>query len=1183
MKKWEKLFDKSSLRNGQQYFIDDKINDLDFRDENKEIFTAKVEGSRWDADYTVQGQYNHSGDVSGLYCSCPWAETGHLCKHMAAVLYGIDFKREKENASDKISIADQLNYRYQDKINNIKLNGNPLHIVRNMSFPIDDYQEAGEFGRTVYVKSYKFDIVDNEYLFKLTLAHGNIKYDIELRFDGDVIYKFVIKSAVPLKNKNAVAIVALRRFVEFFIKEDPLQATNKSAQIMINSFKNQYSQASEPIVFRGQIESSYGDLYLYFRMGTPDHMYKVQNLNTIVDHMHRGDMLRLGKFFDRAISINQMDENSKKWYQFVEDLIDTNDTLEDAGDTYRYLTVKEIPISPIIADKIDQLLRSGAFLYDSHGSKVEYQSEDSSLPIKITTNSSSKSAMVKIGYVIDYGRMDYIRGKNHYYSYKSGKWTRFNGINLDELEQAGIFQGDNLVFGPDTIQLFGRKILPKLAENDHLNIQGQEDLEKVLPPEAKLIFRLDLVDANIVLKAIVQYGENEYHLMKKSNENAIRDFDQEQAGVDLLTNIGFSNKQDNIYNMPLEDGAAVDYLLDYGLKRLKEAGTVEVTASFKRLLSNIKAKVNISLGIKLGDSTLDLSVNGDSLSPEDIQAILSAYQEKRRYFLLRNGEVRKTDSSSVKSLAAVMKKLGISLDQFVKGKMTLPAYRALYLEKQLQNRDDLAYTSNDIFDKLIKDIETGTQQTAQVPASLANILRPYQKQGFEWITTLLHYNLGALLADEMGLGKTLQIITVLLQRKEVNNLPSLIAVPASVVYNWESEIKKFAPSLKALVIDGTKQERIDRLSNIEGVDVFITSYDSLKRDIKEYQGIKFDLEVIDEAQNIKNAKTAVSKAAKVINSNYRIALTGTPIENNLSELWSIFDYLMPGFLGKYEYFKNNYERPIVKEGNQVVEKELSQIIAPFILRRLKKDVLNDLPDKNEDVIYVRMTGKQEQLYQAQAQKLLNELNNQDDQEFKKSRFQVLAAITRLRELCCDPSLLYEDYHDKSAKVTAILKLVEESLNDNHKILMFSQFRSMLDIIQDKLTKLGITTFVITGSTPKQKRQELIKEFNNLSKPAVFLISLKAGGTGINLTSADIVIHVDPWWNSAAENQATDRAHRIGQKHDVQVYKIVAKNTIEEKIIELQRNKSRLAEAVLNGENVGSSSLDREDLLKILER
>ena len=409
----------------------------------------------------------------------------------------------------------------------------------------------------------------------------------------------------------------------------------------------------------------------------------------------------------------------------------------------------------------------------------------------------------------------------------------------------------------------------------------------------------------------------------------------------------------------------------------------------------------------------------------------------------------------------------------------------------------------------------------------------------------------------MGLGKTLQIITLFLARKEQkkSNLPSLVIAPASVIYNWQAEIKKFAPELSVGVLGGTKKERHNMLLHQHDYDVFITSYQSLNHDLE---------------------------AVKVIKSQHRLALTGTPIENKLSELWSIFDYLMPGFLGSYVDFRKKFEVPIVKKEDKDLETILSETVAPFILRRLKKDVLKDLPAKDEEVVYVKMSKPQTDLYQLQMQKIIAQLNGQDDNDFKKSRFQILAQITKLREICCDPHLLYNNYHGKSNKLSSTVDLIKNNIENGHKILLFSQFTSMLDILHERLAKLKIPIFTLTGATPKEKRQEDIQQFNSLKTPSVFLISLKAGGTGINLTSADVVIHYDPWWNIAAENQATDRAHRIGQKNSVKIYKIVTQDTIEERIIKLQQKKAELAQAILGNKNMSNTTMSRKDLLRLLK-
>ena len=502
----------------------------------------------------------------------------------------------------------------------------------------------------------------------------------------------------------------------------------------------------------------------------------------------------------------------------------------------------------------------------------------------------------------------------------------------------------------------------------------------------------------------------------------------------------------------------------------------------------------------------------------------------------------------------------------------------------MKSMSALHFSTNDTFNRLIADLSNNRIRRDAIPQTLQNTLRPYQKAGFNWLSTIINYNFGGLLADEMGLGKTLQVIAVLLARKQQHksNLPSLVIAPASVIYNWQAEIKKFAPELSVGVLGGSNDERRNMLVHQNKYDVLITSYQSLNHDLEAYHNLSFNLQILDEAQNIKNHQSITAQSVKVIKAQHRLALTGTPIENKLSELWSIFDYLMPGFLGSYVDFKKKFEVPIVKKEDKDLESALSETVAPFILRRLKKDVLKDLPAKDEEVIPIKMNQKQAGLYHLQMNKIIAQLNGQDDDDFKKFRFQILAQITKLREICCDPHLLYDNYHGKSDKLKATIDLIKSNLENGHKILLFSQFTSMLDILQEKLAKLKVPTFMLTGSTPKEKRQEDIQHFNSLKQPGVFLISLKAGGTGINLTSADVVIHYDPWWNIAAENQATDRAHRIGQKNSVKIYKMVTQDTIEERIIKLQQKKAELAQAILNNKDMANAAMNREDLLKLLK-
>ncbi|XJZ60394.1 DEAD/DEAH box helicase [Lactobacillus delbrueckii subsp. bulgaricus] len=473
-----------------------------------------------------------------------------------------------------------------------------------------------------------------------------------------------------------------------------------------------------------------------------------------------------------------------------------------------------------------------------------------------------------------------------------------------------------------------------------------------------------------------------------------------------------------------------------------------------------------------------------------------------------------------------------------------------------------------------------TDYQAERALARAEMLEEFDQDALEDVKLLAQHGFGGILADEMGLGKTLQVISLLASQKDQ---PSLIVAPASLVLNWEAEFKKFAPEMKTLVLSGSKKERSGQLADLTDIDVVITFYDLLKRDIANYEPHTFAYEVIDEAQMIKNPRTAAAKSVSVVKDKHRFALTGTPIENRLSELWSIFNFVMPGFLKSYREFKKDFESPIVKEDDQDCLNRLSQMVGPFILRRLKKDVLKDLPDKLEEVRYVGVGKEQRRLYDAEIARLKNKVMAEDDEGIKREQIEILAALTRIREICCDPGLLYEDYKGESEKRLACVDLIKSAIDEGHKVLLFSQFTSMLDLLEESLKAEEIGFLRIDGQTPKARRLTLVNVFNHKDSPAkVFLISLKAGGTGLNLTGADTVIHYDPWWNVAAQNQATDRAHRIGLEKKVTVYKLIAKDTVEEAILDLQEAKSLLAQGILTAESVSSASLQKEDLLKILD-
>ncbi len=421
--------------------------------------------------------------------------------------------------------------------------------------------------------------------------------------------------------------------------------------------------------------------------------------------------------------------------------------------------------------------------------------------------------------------------------------------------------------------------------------------------------------------------------------------------------------------------------------------------------------------------------------------------------------------------------------------------------------------------------------------------------------------------------------------KKEGRKASLVVSPSSLTLNWQNEARKFTNELKTMVIRGTLAERKRLIEEIDNYDLIITSYDLLKRDIELYKERKYTFKYIiaDEAQYLKNSNTKNAKAIKEIKAETRYALTGTPIENSLAELWSIFDFIMPGYLFTYRKFKNIYETPIVKEGDEQAMAKLKMLIEPFVLRRNKKEVLTELPEKTVTVLNNEMNEEQQNLYLTYLARAKQEIAEKVEIDgFENSQMQILAALTRLRQICCHPSLFVDGYNEGSSKLEQCIEIIEEAINGGHKILLFSGYTSMFEIIEKELKKRNIKYFKLTGATKVDERMKMVDEFNENSNIKLFLISLKAGGTGLNLTGADMVIHYDPWWNISTENQATDRAYRIGQKNNVQVYKLITKNSIEEKIYELQEKKAKLADSMLDTNTKFINRFSREEIMKLFE-
>lgn len=744
----------------------------------------------------------------------------------------------------------------------------------------------------------------------------------------------------------------------------------------------------------------------------------------------------------------------------------------------------------------------------------------------------------------------------------------------------------SFVIGRNSMAEFYYSVLPQLREAVEVREEDPGRIERYLPAEARFVFYLDALQGTITCTAYARYGDRQISLTnpfseKTGEEPEIRrqHAKEEEVVMRLMQWFPYYDEEHGELNCGPDEELAHQFL-ENGLDVLLTMGEVQCTRRFQNL--NRARKVRISVGVSVSKGLLDLDISAEDISRKELLEVLDSYRRKKKFHRLKNGDFLNLNDEGLAMLEEMMESLHLSPKEFVKGKMHLPLYRTLYLEKMLEEQETVYSTRDSRFREMVKEFKTVSDADFEEPPTLSKVMRKYQVLGYKWLRTLETMHFGGILADDMGLGKTLQTIAVLLSAKlEGRSGRTLIVTPASLVFNWGEEIRRFAPQLEFCLVTGTQEERRKKIESWQDFDVLVTSYDLLKRDIPCYEGKRFDYQVIDEAQYIKNQTTAAAKAVKVIESTTRFALTGTPIENRLSELWSIFDYLMPGYLYGYDVFKNELETPIAKNKEEAAAKRLQKMVSPFILRRLKQDVLKDLPDKLEEVRYVRLEGKQEKLYRAQAQLIRGKIASQDAEEFRKNRMQVLAELMKLRQICCDPSLCYENYDGESAKRDSCLELIESAIEGGHRMLVFSQFTSMLDLLMPELEKRGIPYFTITGSTGKETRLKLVKEFNE-GDTKVFLISLKAGGVGLNLTGADVVIHYDPWWNVAVQNQATDRAHRIGQTRKVTVYQLIAKHTVEEKIRQLQETKQDLSDQILKGEGGQLAGMTKEDFLELLE-
>ncbi len=1219
MLQWQHLFSGTILQRGREYYKKNKVRTLI---QDGELYYASVEGNE---EYEVQIRIR--GDrIADMSCECPYAQDGNRCKHMAAVLYEIVAREipgtrgEKKAARTGVghvkinpfeATRDAGEYRYYM----------PERFTANLDIYADTWQKA----QKLIAGGDLHDVeIDNCYTDekgtagKAVIARGYIRkntyYPARVFISRDRIYNLncpVYGCKGYYGNhygrermeicEHCLALLILA--VEELKEKSWWDATDRQAKKLLDIYWSRYRNTAIPtpeeegsiavsgrtVRLEPRIEDPEDGLKLGFRIGTGEKLYILKNPEALVDAVQNRLEFPLGSRNSLNFSADSFGETDRKWYDLIRQAVLEKRHHEE--ETYvRQRKLQGITLYGALLDDFYELALGsrvevkGSNAYHEKKSFLEVSEKPTRLKLELRKDSTEDGTFHGMVLRGELPRM--LDGVHARYCLSEEKLSRIDPERsraLEPLLSAAEHGSLEMHIGRNFLTDFYYHVVPELRTSAELSEPDREEILQYLPPEVSFRFFLDAEDGLPVCSATADYGEQANYSLtdwrqKPTTPTEFRDQLQENA-VLLRTEDFFPvlRADGSLAAEPEED--SIYRVLTEGLDALCRMGEVMSTARFDSL--TVRRSVRIQVGVSVESELMDLRISSGDVSLEELAEILNSYRLKKKYHRLRNGDFVRMDES-IGELAELTDTLRLSRKELLSGDVSIPAYRALYLEQMLENAQEIYFTRDRHYRQLIKDFNTVKDSDYEVPEELRQVLRGYQVYGYKWLRTLSGCGFGGILADEMGLGKTLQIIAVLLAEKQEGSIgTSLIVCPASLVYNWAEEFRRFAPELSVHPLEGGQAERREVIEHCGKWDVLITSYDQLKRDVVAYEGKIFLYEVLDEAQFIKNQSTASAKAVKVLRARHRFALTGTPIENRLSELWSIFDFLMPGFLYRYESFRSEMEKPIAKEGDGEASLRLKRMVSPFILRRLKTEVLKDLPEKVEESHIVRFGEEQQKLYDAQVLRMKNLLEEENEESFRRSKIQILAELTRIRQICCDPALLFENYSGDSAKMEACMDLIRSAMEGEHRILLFSQFTSMLDLLKERLGKEGIPYYEITGATPKKERLRLVSDFNGGDVP-LFLISLRAGGTGLNLTGADIVIHYDPWWNAAAQNQATDRAHRIGQQKPVTVFKLIVKDSIEEKIQRLQEKKLNLADEIIGGEQVAFSSLTREDLLDMIQ-
>lgn len=978
-----------------------------------------------------------------------------------------------------------------------------------------------------------------------------------------------------------------KQIVNIFYQEEMESISNDEENLKVEG-----SVKLEPIIYYDKFQN---DMKIEFKIGTSKKMYKIKNLAEFYTRMMDKDYFKYGEKLELIHTKEAFDVESQKILEFVMKYAEIiKYANSNSNSNYRYYGKALSEANIIVGNSgIDDLFdtleeKEVAFKRDYNNGKILFTDEQPKINFILKKKDNGKFILfpnVKIYEEIILTGREYKYVLDDKKIYRCTKEFEKTTLKLLELFKQNYLT--EIEFSENELSDFFSVIMPKVKNSIIMKNIKEEEIEKYKPKELIVKMFLDFNKSDYLVADVkFCYEQNEFNpLDSKVVTSFSRNKIKETKALNMFRKSGFMLDVKNLrFILPNDDD--IYRFLTQDINYYMKSFEVMVTENFKA--KQIRTPKMSGLGVKVENDLLSIDLSRLDIDTSELKDIMEKYSLKKKYHRLKDGSfIELQENKEIEFLDKLATGMGMEYEELSEGEMKLPVNRALYLNQLLTGLKGTEIIKNSEYKNIINELNKDQlEENMEIPKNLSGTLRYYQKTGYKWLKTLDRYHFGGILADDMGLGKTVQMLSVIVDyAHNVGERASLVVSPSSLTLNWLNEVNKFTENLKSCVIRGTLSERKAIIDNIENYDLVITSYDLLKRDIELYKekNYKFRYIIADEAQYLKNSTTKNAKAIKQIKADTRYALTGTPIENSLSELWSIFDFIMPGYLFTYRKFKNTYEMPIVKKEDERAMQKLKMLIEPFVLRRNKKEVLTELPDKTVTVLNNEMNEEQQKIYLNYLSQAKQELLEKIEQNrYERTHMQILAALTRLRQICCHPSLFINNYNSGSSKLDQCMEIIQDAITGGHKILLFSGYTSMFEIIEKELKESKIRYFKLTGSTKIEDRIKLVDEFNINPDVKVFLISLKAGGTGLNLTGADMVIHYDPWWNISTENQATDRAYRIGQKNNVQVYKLITKNSIEEKIYELQERKAKLADNMLDTKAKFISQLSKDEIMNLFE-